>query len=214
MDEKKEEAGLQLLTDAYERTSLELAEYARSVFEDFKLLAAIGAMVAWGPLEKSVFSVAAPASAREAAAKAIAAGWWVFSSEQVLLLVGFVAILVVVGAIGIRDAVKGSTIVYYVDYLAELEHEMEKRFGVIAPHGLRKWKRWHKSVHGPQQRLFRNFVAAVVLVLPVAVLASRCHFASAGIYALAFLAVVAVISRVNRKLIAARTARVAGRGAE
>jgi len=154
---------LELLVKEYERVATESAAYKKSVFADFQSLAAIGAIIAWGPLSSSVVGAVLGDAAESDKVVVNCIG---LTNDGLGLFLGFLAILIVVSAIGIRDAVKAGVIVYHNDYLTELEGQLEKRLGPFAPHGAVKWRQWHREVHGPQQRMFRRFIGAVVLLLP------------------------------------------------
>jgi hypothetical protein len=203
------EEDFSLLAAAYERAAEELDEYARSVFDDVKLLAVVGSMVAWGPVEGVLFGD------KEHGVKAAISGadaGVAFFGEPLVLLLGFLVILTVLAVIALRDIVKSSFILYYVDYLIELEERLAAFRGVKAPHGMRKWKRWHKAVHGPQQRIFRGFICGVVFVLPSALLAARACFWSLGIYAVAFAGVIATMRVAQSKMRRSREGRWAEPG--
>jgi hypothetical protein len=191
------EASQELLIKAYERSASELNSHARSVFDDVKLLAAVGAMVAWGPLQIYLFGDGKGEIARASIGGQVP---WLLFGESPVPLFGFVAILIVLAVIGLRDIVKSAFIVYYVDYLVELENLLETRFHLVAPHGLRKWKKWHKAVHGPQQLIFRLFICSVTLLLPTSVFAVReCTF-SLAVYVFVFTIVVLVMLLAQKKL--------------
>ena len=201
---ESEEWAFSLLSAAYERAGKELDEYARSVFDDVKLLAVVGSMVAWGPLEGVLFGDKEHGG--KAAISGADAGVALFG-EPLVLLLGFLVILTVLAVIGLRDVVKSSFTVYYVDYLVELEERLAACTGVEAPHGMRKWKRWHKAVHGPQQRIFRGFICGAVFVLPATLLVARSCYWSLAIYAGAFAAVIAAMRVAQSKIRHARDAR-------
>jgi hypothetical protein len=79
-----------------------------SSFNDFKLLGAVGALIAWPPLASlDVFNT-------------------VYSG--LILFIGFVGILFIVAIIGTRDLLRWTLVEYYLQQMLVYEDELKKPF--------------------------------------------------------------------------------------
>jgi hypothetical protein len=96
----------ELIYKEYVRLSERYESLLDSSFNDFKLLGAVGALIAWPPLASlDVFNA-------------------VYSG--LILFIGFVGILIIVAIIGTRDVLKGSLVDYYIHQMIAYEDEIKR----------------------------------------------------------------------------------------
>lgn len=100
LDEDKNTLTFEYLYKEYVRLGDLCDSYSKSSFDDFKLLGAIGALLAWKPI----------------------ADFTTASSSIVLL--GFTAVLFIVVIVGTRDLIKQSVISYYLTQIKLYEEEI------------------------------------------------------------------------------------------
>lgn len=112
----------------YERLHSLWDSYSKSSFDDFKLLGAVGLMLAWGPIAKSLEN--------------IEGGGIVFF--------GFIGIIFVIAIIGTRDLLKQSIIIFNMKQTKHyekairsiLQNKSEGLFCISE-----QWQRWFKERH-------------------------------------------------------------------
>ena len=103
---------LEYLYKEYVRLNDEFASWARSSFEDFKLLAAVGTLLAWGPIAETI------GPNRESTV-----------TQNALPLLGFIAIVLIILIIGMRDLFKQSVVNLYLQQIDLYETEIRAILG-------------------------------------------------------------------------------------
>lgn len=157
---------LEYLYKEYVRLSNLCDAYAKSSFDDFKLLGAIGALLAWKPVAELA------------------------TASPFVVLLGFLAILFIVAIIGTRDLLKQSLINYYLSQIKFYEEEIRKILAhtdaptfCFAIH----WESWSQQKHLPIiSRLYLLIVLAVTVLPSIILTTQRPHW-YAAIYVLAAL---------------------------
>jgi len=144
---------LEYLYREYVRLGDAIDSLARSSFDDFKLLGAIGALLAWPPLATSdLFDE---------------------SGSGNVLFVGLVAILFIVTIIAVRDLLKQSVIRFYQE-LGQLEVEIRKELHLGEDAAFRyasAWPEWERRRQRPIILRFQLLFIAVLVPFPTLVLA-------------------------------------------
>jgi hypothetical protein len=157
---------LDYLYREYVRLSASVEKLAETSFQDFGLLASVGAVAAWPPL----------------------VGWLTNSggpSTGLILFVGFSVILLIVAIIATRDLLKQSLILYLgkqlQSYEIELKGILDLKTSPIFSLAL-DLPEWTKTRHSRITRRFRVFFALVLIVFPFIVLALVDPYWYAGAY--------------------------------
>jgi len=150
---------IELLYKEYSRIHSVIDSYAASSFSDFKMLGAVGLMMAWEPFANRLTGAKINDT---------------HSSKVVFL--GFVAIFFIIAIIASRDLMKQSIIAFEISQIGYYEaairqHASLEGFGVFDM--ATPWKAWAKEVHGPISMSFRLIVITLSVGFPVFVLRER-----------------------------------------
>lgn len=144
---------IEYLYKDYARLGDQLDSYAKSTFDDFKFLGAIGILIAWKPVADAVAT----------------------KSNNILLL-GFILILFIIAIVGIRDLLKASIITFYIKQLKLYEGEIKTRLAqpdTKAFHFAADWEKWSEEKH-KRIRLHLNLLFyLLILFFPTVMLASQ-----------------------------------------
>ncbi len=140
----------------YVRLQNVLNSYANSSFADFQLLAAIGFLLAWGPLSKTISDI----GGQEV-------------DKKRMLFFGFVALAFVFFIIATRDLMKQSIIYFYLQEIQKYEPLVQAKArqttkGLFAMST--NWKQWCSSTHFPVSMHFKGLMLLFVLAFPTALL--------------------------------------------
>ncbi|MBD1821224.1 hypothetical protein H6F51_01645 [Cyanobacteria bacterium FACHB-DQ100] len=162
---------LEYLYKEYVRLGDLCDSYAKSSFDDFKLLSAIGVLLVWKPIAELT------------------------TASSFIVLLGFLAILFIVAIIGTRDLLKQSLINYYLSQIQLYEEEIRR---ILAQpdtpifNFATNWEYWHKQKHLPVAARLYLLIALTVTVLPSIILALQKPHWYAAIYALVALFALAI----------------------
>lgn len=165
-EDKHFELRIEYLYKEYDRLNAVANGYAQSSFDDFKLLGAVGMILAWEPF---VFLIKG-------------SDW---RNDSSLLLIGFVAILLVTAIVGTRDLLKQSLVIFYRQELAAYEGELrsllqQENRGTFS--GCAKWTNWFGERHKIVAQQFYGLFGATVLLFPTLLLAWKGLAREAAIY--------------------------------
>ena len=180
MDElHKDSQLLEYLYKEYVRLSDLCDSYAKSSFDDFKLLSAIGVLLVWKPIAELT------------------------TASSFIVLLGFVAILFIVAIIGTRDLLKQSLINYYLSQIQLYEEEI--RMILDRPdrptfHFAANWEYWSKQKHSPVASRLYLLITITVTVLPSIILALQKPHWYAAIYAIVALFSLAIYLNATQVL--------------
>ena len=142
--------------------------YAVSIFNDFKLLSALGAFLgAWQPILEGINGGANTVAASE------------------LLLIGFLVIRVTIALIGLQHLTKQSARNIYIKEIKILEEEIVKNLppNTKAFHFVEKWDSKWKEKHGKVAIRFYILLGAVALFVPTLILILSENYWHSFIYA-------------------------------
>jgi hypothetical protein len=146
---------LNTLCDEYTRLSKRYESLMDSSFEDFKLLTAIGFLVAWPPVATS--------------------GLFTSDRSVPILFMGFVGILFIVMILATRDILKASVAESYLQEMLIYEKEIKTRLVCGAAFQFaHNWLKYRKKRYYP---IFIRFAIlfTVLLLFPVVILLLRCE---------------------------------------
>jgi hypothetical protein len=146
----------------YATVSERISSYTVGSFEDFKLLAALGAIFAWQPLSEILTKNFQPGVD---AVPAI--------HPQYVLFMGFLAISLVASIIEMRDLLKHSIIRFYLIELRILEGEILKvaeRPEALVFHSGRSWSKWFDEKHKFHILMFELTAHGSVILFPTIIL--------------------------------------------
>ena len=125
-------------------------EYAKSSFDDFKMLSALGVLLAWKPLSD------------------------MFVKESGdILLVGFLAILFVIVFIGFYGLLKQSVAIFYLEEIQAFEKEVRDELNDENTNTFRVAENWNKRGSKTQRKIAVRFYYLfyfVLIIYPVAIL--------------------------------------------
>lgn len=140
-------------------------------FADFKLLAAIGALIAWPPLATSDL----------------------FESAQtgLTLLVGFIGILFLIVIIAVRDLLKYTIIEFYLGEMRICESEIRTRLAADASdiQGLQfahHWSKHNREHYYPVYYRFALLFVLLLFLLPTGIFFGRAEYQYMVIYLISF----------------------------
>ena len=148
------------------RLSEVLEHYSRSSFDDFKLLSAVGVLLAFQPAS-SFFEI----------------------NNDIFLLVGFLAILFIISFIGFYGLMKQSIAIFYLGEIAKFEKEFREQLhnGNTDVESFKVAENW-KNIGSKKQRevarIFYFVFYLVIILFPTGVLYSSTNSLQATIYLL------------------------------
>jgi hypothetical protein len=137
----------------YEALNARIDAYSKSVFDDTKLFAAVGAIFLWQPITEQFQTLKSAA----------------------LLFFGFVAITFVVAVLEYRNLLKLSLIRFYMARLAEVEQELlelAERPHAQSFHVARQWPAWFMARHQPIARGYQLSLYATATFVPLLIIAA------------------------------------------
>ena len=126
------------------------ASYADSSFDDFKLYAAVGAVLGWQPLSD-----------------------WLFPEQPQLVLAGFIALAAVTSIIMLREFLRQSATLFYLDRMLGLEEicgHLSWDGTAYPPATASAWMLWQQAKHAFIGRTYYLLFCAFVVLFPAAVL--------------------------------------------
>ena len=174
---------LEILYKEYVRLNARLDTIIDGSWEDFKLLGAIGVLIAWPPLAQSdLFSK---------------------SDLSFILFVGFAGILFIITILGMRDVIKQSVMQHYMFELQLQEEDLRSKLQSANP------KSFHLADHwlGHRVRAWRGIMLRFYLVFylflflfPVGVLVAKYAWAYAAAYGISVLVSLAIFTNTARLL--------------
>jgi hypothetical protein len=182
---------LDYLYREYVRVSDRVNALVDGSFEDFRLLAALGVLLAWPPFVASLNR----------------------QDDHALLLLGLLAMLMIVAILLLRDLLKQSIIRYSIDQVRRLEAEIRDALGTPDARifsGADTWTRWEERWYRPLVLRYAALFVLILLPFPDVVLATRGSASDVAVYSGSFVLVVAVVASAIRVLDASiRAAAVA-----
>jgi len=125
--------------------------YINSAFSDFKLLGAVGAMVAWAPLSDAVAK----------------------GHDPKVMLLGFIAIFIMFIIITLFDLMKQSIMLYYLEQIRHFENAIRDTLDIHDEETFKiahNWPRWSKNVHEHIAWRFFAVLYVFVIAFPATVL--------------------------------------------
>jgi len=141
------------LHQEYTAMAARVDAYSTGTFDDFKLFAALGALLAWKPIADS-FSGS--------------------EKKPIVLFLGFLAIAALVVIMEARSLLKLSLIRYYMERLNDIETEMIE----FSPNKSTKafniahcWDNWYEKIHRPIGKLYHAFLYGTIVFLPMVIIA-------------------------------------------
>lgn len=140
-----------LLHEEYVRLHQEAETYAKSSFADFKYLGAIGTVFTWKPLLSQ---------------------WEPSADTGQILFFGFLAILLIVAVLGIRDLMKQSVLLFYVCQMKRIEEQISlltEKEGLIRTAD--RWLEWSNTTHKGITLHFLVIFYTVLIAVPAYFLA-------------------------------------------
>jgi hypothetical protein len=179
----KENDYLKYLIEEYRSLSGRLDSYTQSSFEDFKLLAVSGLVLAWPPLTKQLAT----------------------TSDPFTLFIGFTVILVAVAAIDARDNLKHSIIRFHMDEARKMENEISKLVGIENAAAFciaKNWEKWFDKKHRILVAVFQSLAYSITVLVPAATLIYKAWGAQMSwIYVAAYAAVLILVAIVMTRSI-------------
>ena len=159
---------LDILREEYVRLSTRCDALVDGAFTDFKLLAAIGALIAWPPFATSDMIHTTDAS--------------------LTLLVGFIGILFLITIIAVRDLLKWVIIGFYMQEMRVYESEIRTHLAsdVQAFHFAHNWPKYTREWYIPVYSRFALLFVLVLILLPTGVLYLRADYSYMVIYLICF----------------------------
>lgn len=143
-----------------------LEQYSRSAFDDFKLLSAVGVLLAFQPAS-SFFEI----------------------KSDIFLIAGFLAILSIIAFIGFYGLMKQSIAVFYLNEISKFEKEF--REGLSAENTemesfkvAENWKFYGSKKQQKVARIFYSLFYLVITFVPTGVLYTSTNTSQAALYGL------------------------------
>lgn len=165
----------------YTRNAELMDSQLKSATDDFKMLGAVGSMLAWKPIQATFIEADSPQ--------------W--------LLVGFIVLLFITLIIVLFNFMKQSVALFYTDqmkyYEAEIRQLTDSKESTIF-NGVKHWTRWMEKIQEPLVTRFFGLFFGFVLLFPTAILImsepTQLHYA-AIYFVIALLAVGLVTQALN-----------------
>jgi hypothetical protein len=161
----------------YVRTATAVDALVSSSFDDIRLLAAIGILLAWPPLATSHLFEG--------------------NSSDSVLLFGLLAILFIIGALVVRDLLKQSIIRFQIEQVARLEDEIRNELGAVQSSVFRQaesWVRWEEQWYAPVVGRFALLFVLILLAFPDFVLSLEGEPWQVAVYSGTFIVVAAIVA--------------------
>ncbi|WP_320040728.1 hypothetical protein [uncultured Desulfobacter sp.] len=164
------------------RLSEVLDQYSKSSFEDFKLLGAVGVLLAFQPAS-SLFDV----------------------KNDLFLVLGFLAILVIICFVGFYGLLKQSLAVFYLDEISKFEKEFREglRNGESDLESFRVAENWKLVGSKKQREVAKTFYGVfyiVVVFFPTVVLCISTNYSQATVYFISAMIVSALHFRTAKNI--------------
>jgi hypothetical protein len=174
---------LDLNREEYVRLANRYESLVDSSFSDFKLLAAIGALIVWPPLSASDLFVRN-------------------TDSGPILFVGFVGILSIIVIIAVRDMVKWALIDFYLEEMRILEDAIGARVGQdnATIRFAHNWPEYRARRYVPVFKRFALLFVLFLLCFPGGILFLRAEYLFAGLYLAVFAVVLAIYVSAARAL--------------
>lgn len=147
---------IDILYKEYIRLHSVVDAYAASSFSDFKLLGAVGIMLAWEPFADRVMKLKSNDK-----------------DTTQIVFIGFVAIFFVIAIIASRDLMKQSIIAFEISQIAHYEEAIRNHteFDLMKTFNMaNEWKDWLNNYHGPISNHFRGLLLILAITFPAALL--------------------------------------------
>ena len=159
---------LEMLIEEYKQLKYRFDELIDSSFSDFRLLASIGALIAWPPLATSDLLHT--------------------TQEGLTLLVGFIGILFLIVIIAVRDMLKWTIIEFYLKEMRLCEQEIKKHLnsefqGFQFAH---RWPKHYREHYFPVFSRFSLLFVILLIFLPAGVFYFRTEYFYLTIYLVVF----------------------------
>ena len=173
----------------YTRVAALMETQLKSAADDFKMLGAVGSMLAWKPIESTFIEAGSPQ--------------W--------LLVGFIVLLFITLIIILFNFIKQSVALFYTDQMKYYEAEIRQLAGIEESNifsGVKHWTRWMENIQQPIVARFFGLLLGFVLLFPTAMLIMTApkNLIYAGIYFTIGLIAVALVAQalhtITRKITA------------
>lgn len=146
----------------YERLHHLWDSYSKSSFDDFKLLGAVGLIIAWGPITKCLSKENTTGS----------------SMADPTIFFGFLGILFIIAIIGIRDLLKQSIIVFCMKEIRHYENELSSILQNQNTHLFcisNQWRTWFRQKHSRIAFYFYLLCLIFSLIYPTAIMSLMCN---------------------------------------
>ncbi len=144
-----------------------------SAFSDFKLLGAVGAMVAWAPLSDAVAK----------------------GHDPKVMLLGFIAIFILFIVITLFDLMKQSIMLYYLEQIRHFENAIRDALDIHHEETFKmahNWALWSKKVHEHIAWRFFAILYVFVIAFPATVLLGHGYEWHAAIFLVIALLLLAI----------------------
>lgn len=141
-------------------------EYAKSSFDDFKMLSALGVLLAWKPMSDIFIPD------------------MLMAKSNKFLFIGFLAILFVIAFIGLFGLMKQSVVNFYLEEIQAFEEEVRQELQDTNTNTFRVAENWMKRGSNKQRKVALRFYSLfymVITIYPSAILAS-----GSKVYAIAY----------------------------
>ena len=149
--DKESKDYLDLCYKEYTRVAAIMESQLDSAQDDFKMLGAVGSMLAWTPIEANFIETNSPK--------------W--------LLLGFLVILFITLIIVLFNFMKQSFALFYADQMKYYEAEIRRLTDINKPSifsAVKHWTRWMESIQQPLVLRFFGLFLGFALLFPTAIL--------------------------------------------
>jgi hypothetical protein len=165
---------LGIILEEYVRLRTRYEALVNDSFADFRLLAAIGALIVWPPLATSdLFQT---------------------TQTSLTLLIGFIGILFLIAIIAVRDMVKWAIIEFYLQEMRLCETEIRTRLGadIQAFQFAQNWPKHYQERYIPVFIRFSLLFVLLLIFLPTGVFYFRADYQYMVIYLISFAVVIGI----------------------
>lgn len=151
-------------------------DYAKSSFDDFKMLSALGVLLAWKPLSN------------------------MFDNDSgYLLLIGFLAILFIIAFIGFYGLLKQSVAIFYLEEIQAFEKEVRDELNDDNTSTFRVAENWTKRGSKTQREIavrFYYLFYSVLTIYPSVIL-----FIDNTVFALVYLFIASIVALTHHNTV-------------